>query len=167
MKIRIAGYSSNEGSRVFEILEREELEKIIDSIDRQEIFWQTFDKARGFHFSGDAYTYVDARDGEIVTRWQQEGVIDHPWDSFYEIVICSLKTPVREFDTNEYLDEKEIQKFCDSDMTLEEFIRTEYGPDEFERRTENIIDFYACKFGVDWDFIKEQLDNLYSNSRHV
>ena len=167
MKIRIAGYSSNEGSRVFEILEREELEKIFDSIDRQEIFRQTFDKARDFRFSGDAYTYVDARNGEIVTRWQQGGAIDHPWDSFYEIVICSLKTPVREFDTNEYLDEKELQKFYDSDMSLEEFIRTIFGPDEFERRTENIIDFYAEFAGVDWDFIKEQLDNLYSNSRHV
>ena len=165
MKVRVSGYSSSEGFRIFEILERETIEEIISNLDQSDIFYRTFDKAQGYHFSGEAYTYVDARNGEIVTRWQQQGMIDHPWDSFYEIVICSLKTPVREFETNEYLDDEELQKFCDSDMTLEEFILTEYGPDEFERRVQNIIDFYACEFGIDWNFVKEQLDNLYS--RHV
>jgi len=161
MKIRVRGYSSNEGSRVFEILERETIEEIISNIDQSDVFCRTFDKAQGYHFSGDAYTYVDARNGEIVTRWQQQGTFDHPWDSFYEIVICSVKTPVMEFDTNEYLDEKELQKFYDSNMSLEEFLLTEYGPDEFERRTENIIDFYSQEFKIDRNFIKEQLDNLY------
>lgn len=165
MKIRVSGYSSNEGSRVFEILERETIEEIISNVDQSDVFCKTFDKAQGYHFSGDAYTYVDARDGSIVTRWQQQGMIDHPWDSFYEVVICSIKTPVVEFDTDAYLDNEEMEKFCDSYMSLEEFIRTEYGPDEFERRRENIIDFYACEFGIDWNFVKEQLDNLYS--RHV
>lgn len=161
MKIRVSGYSPNEGSRVFEILERGELEKIIDSVDQPEIFCRTFEKAQGYHFSGDAYTFVDARDGKIVTRWQQQGMIDHPWDSFYEVVICSIKTPVVEFDTDAYLDNEEMEKFCDSYMSLEEFLLTEYGPDEFERRTEAIVDFYSHEFKIDWDFIKEQLDNLY------
>lgn len=164
MKVKIYGYSQNEGYRVFEILDREQLEEIIDAVDREEIYRQTFEKARRYHFSGDAYTYVDARDGKIVTHWQQKGTFDHPWDSFYEIVICSIATPVRDFETNKYLDtsdKEEMQKFYDSELDVEDFIRTEYGEEELERRIQNIIDFYACDFGLDFDRIKEQLDNLY------
>ena len=44
-KIKINGYSRSEEIRIFDILDREELEKRIDDVDPYEIYKQTLEKA--------------------------------------------------------------------------------------------------------------------------
>jgi hypothetical protein len=162
VKIKVAGYSQNEGSREFEILKKEKIEKIINNIDMEEIWKRTFKKANGYT-SGTAYTYIDTRTGKIVTSWLQQYNELHPWDSFYEIVLCSIKTPVFDFEAKDLLDEEEQKDFFSQDnyIDIEEFIRGKYGDEELEERIEEAIDWYACEFVPDWDNIENQIINLY------
>lgn len=165
-KVKIAGYSLNEGSRVFEILDREEIEEIIDTLSPAEIYRQTFEKAQRYSFSGDAYTYADARNGEIKTRWMQLNTFDHPWDAFYEIVLCSIKTPVEPLSDEDLInwdDKDEVQAWKEvyPSISAEDFILERYGQKELDDRIENCIWFYASEFDFDDDSIKEQLDRLY------
>ena len=90
--VRINGYSSNEQAREFEILDRTKLEELIDNLSTFEIFKDTFKKADSYMHSGTAYTYIDARTGQINTCWLGQNNYNHPWDSFYEIWLCDLKT---------------------------------------------------------------------------
>ena len=71
--VKISGYSRNEGVREFEILDRKELESIIDELDQAEIYRKTFEKAiKHKGTSGYAYTYISAIDGKIGTVWLQQ-----------------------------------------------------------------------------------------------
>jgi len=172
-KVRISGYSSNEGARIFEILDRKELEKKIDEIleevGKDEIYRKTFDKAWGYSFSGTAYTYVDARDGELVTSWLQQNNFLHPWDEFYEIVLCTVSSPVEEPYDDDLLDATEYDEFREwqneTGGDVREFFIDKYGEEkgekEYQERIDNWIEWLATEFDIDWENIQRQLDELY------
>lgn len=163
VNVRISGYSRNEGSRIFEVLSREEIKKILDELDSSEIYKQTFIKANGYNFSGTAFAYLDVTDGKIKTAWIQSNNFEHPWDSFREIILCTIKSPVEEFTEEDLLDENEMKEFekVKYNITVEDFIINKYDKKELYNRIDNVIDCYSQEFKLDWDNIKEQLDNLY------
>ena len=164
MKIMVNGYSRSEGAREFEILDREVLENMIDDLSTSEIFRKTFRMAEGYSHSGTAYTYIDARDGSIHTCWIGQNTMNHPWDSFYEIWLCSLTTGAGaiDLDTPEHLldinDDDEMSRWREFDGSLREFL----GDEEYEKRMEVAIDWEAIEFGFDWEDIERQLDELYA-----
>lgn len=170
-KVKIHGYSINEGYRVFEILDRKQLESIIDELDQAEIYRRTFDKAMGYSFSGTAYTYVDARDGELVTSWQQQNNFLHPWDEFYEIVLCTVSSPIEEPYDDDLLDTsgKEYDEFHEwqneTGGDVREFFIDKYGEEkgekEYQERIDNWIEWLATEFSKAFD-IDAQLDRLYA-----
>ena len=169
VKVTISGYSVNEGTRTFEILDREEIEEIIDNLDFIEIYEQTYDKASGYSASGCAYTYVDARDGKVVTRWQQDGQYDHPWDSFYEVVVCTIDTPIFEFRDEDLIGEYEYNKYrklldAGEISSPEDFIEKTMGEEELIFRTNEAIRWYASEYEPDWEYINFQLHRLYKKS---
>lgn len=63
---------------------------------------------------------------------------------------------------DELLDWDEQEEFRDYNGTLEEFITEKYGEEELQNRIENAKDYWALEFNFDCDYIKEQLDYLYS-----
>lgn len=172
--VKIRGYSRNEGVREFEILDRKQLEFIVNELDQAEIYKKTFEKAMGYSFSGTAYTFVDARDGELVTSWLQQNNSLHPWDEFYEIVLCTVSSPVEGPYDVDLLDtsgkEKEYDEFHEwqneTGGDVREFFIDKYGEEkgekEYQERIDNWIEWLASEFNIDWDNIKEQLDHLYS-----
>ena len=166
MKILVSGYSRSEGVREFEILEREELESIIDDLSPAEIFQKTFDLARGYIHSGTAYTYLDARDGGIKTCWLGSNTFNHPWDSFYEIDLCLLTTGsgAIDFDTVEYLldtcDPDEMKRWREFNGSLRDFL----GDTEYEKRMENAIAWEADEFQFNEEELNRQLNELYTKA---
>jgi len=164
MKVKINGFSYDE-VREFEILEREKVESILDEIEPADIFRSTMEIALGYFHSGTAYTFLDARDGKIKTSWLGSNSFNHPWDSFYEIVLCRLETGSGriDLDTAEMLlERKEQEEYKNYSGNIREYLTEKYGKDEYKERIENAIDYLCDDFEVDWDDIKEQLNNLYS-----
>ena len=163
-KVLIDGYSSSEGVREFDILELQELQSIIADLSEFEIFSQTWEKASGYYHSGSAYTYVDARDGEVYTTWQQNNTHDHPWDSFYEIVVCSLTTGAGALDVEdeEHLldddDPQEMKRWREFRGSFLEF----FGEEEYQERMDNAIEWEAEEFEFDWEGISDQIRRLYA-----
>jgi hypothetical protein len=159
--VKIAGYSSNEGTREFEILEREKLEELINNLSPFEIYKDTFQKADNYMHSGIAYTYIDARTGMINICWLQSNNFNHPWDSFYEIWLCDLKSGDQKIDLNTpdniLAIGEEFEKWREFNGTLEEML----GEEEYQERYENAIDGEAIEFSFDWENITEQLNELY------
>ena len=163
VSVKIPGYSSNEAPRIFRILPREEIEKIIDNIDDAIIWRITYQTATNMKHDGTAYTYVDARDGSICTGWLGENNFQHPWDSFSEIWLCALKSgsDMIDLDTpDELLDEDEQIDYVGYDGSIRKFLE-ERGED-YEERFENAIDWHASEFRIDMDAIAKDLDKLYS-----
>jgi hypothetical protein len=120
--------------------------------------------ADGYSHSGTAYTYIDARDGSIHTCWIGSNSFNHPWDSFYEIWLCSLVTGAGaiDLDTVECLldagDPDEMKRWWEFDGSLREFL----GDEEYKKRMEVVIDWEATEFEFDWQDIGRQLDELYA-----
>lgn len=165
--VKISGYSRNEGVREFEILEREQIEAIIDELDQAEIYRKTFEKAKEFEGeSGVAYTFISALDGKIGSSWLQQNNFNHPWDDFYEIILCSLETDYQNMDFNnpEYLlaDNEEHEEFRKFEGIAEEFVLEKFGKEELNERYDNLLDWLATEFKFDYSDIKEQLDYLYA-----
>ena len=165
--VEISGYSENEGTREFEILAREEIEKVIDNIDTKEIYKRTFKQADNVGMTGTAFTYIDAQTGEIKTSWIQQNWQEHPWADFKQIWLCTVKIPAFEFENSDILNDEEMEKFekwqeeRDIQGTLEKFVEEQLGKGEFEKRYEDWIDWLAQESEMDWENIKEQLDELY------
>lgn len=165
--VKISGYSSNEGVREFEILDRKQLESIIDELDQAEIYRRTFEKAKAYEGkTGTAYTFISAIDGKIGTVWLQQNNFFHPWDDFDQIILCRLETDYQNMDFNdpEYLlaDNEEYEEFIEFEGNAEDFIIKKFGQEELNRRYENLVEWLANEFEFDWDNIKEQLDHLYT-----
>lgn len=162
IKVQISGYSRSEGTREFEILDREALENMIDDLDPADIYRRTFRMADGYSHSGTVYTYIDARDGSIHTCWIGSNSFNHPWDSFYEIWLCHLTTGTGaiDLDTVECLldtgDPDEMKRWWEFEGSLEEFLGEEY-----EERKENAIEWEASEYSFNWEHIRLQLDELY------
>lgn len=161
-RVTIPGYNSTEEPREFEILEREELEKLIDELSPSEIYKQTFEQARDMQHSGTAYTYIDARDGKLNTCWLGQNNFNHPWDDFYEIWLCSLKTGQQMIDLDTPEDilatDEEWEQWNEFDGSLEEML----GEKIYQERFENAVDWEATEFEFDEEHIKLQLDGLYN-----
>jgi hypothetical protein len=153
--------------REFEILDREVLEEKIEELDAADIYSQTFRKMREYGHSGIAYTYIDARNGEVNTCWLGSGTQNHPFDSFYEIWLCSMKTGDNALDiyTPEMLlDEDEQEDYTENyidEIDVETYIIDKFGKEELEQRIEDLIGVLAVEFDLDYEDIKEQLDELY------
>ncbi len=164
--VKRSGYSCNEGVREFEILDRKELESIIDELDQAEIYRKTFEKAiKHKGTSGYAYTYVSAIDGKIGTVWLQQNNFNHPWDDFDQIVLCSIDTNYQSLDFNSpefLLDDDEQEEFLDFEGTAEDFVAEKFGQEELDERYENLLDWLATEFQLDYSDIKEQMDRLYA-----
>jgi len=164
-KVRISGYSSNERSRIFEILDREEIEEIIKDLFTPEIYQKTMDKALGYYFSGTAYTYIDARDGEIYTDWIQQNNELHPFDDFYRIILCGITTPVDEPSEDDLLDSSELDDYLkweeENYGSAKDYITETMGEKELEERYDTWIEWLAQEFELDLDSIERQLDDLY------
>lgn len=166
LKVRVSGYSSNERARIFEVLDKEELEKKIEELDSREIYRMTYDMAQRYSFSGTAYTYIDAQSGEVVTTWLQQNHELHPFDSFYEIILCSIDTPVMDYTEEDLLStEEEYEEYYEyrrkEGKGIEEYLEEKYGEEELNDRIENALDWYADEFSFDEYWIQEQLDSLY------
>jgi len=156
-KVKIYGLSSSE-SRIFEILDRKTLEEKIEELDQREIYERTVKKAYEYNMSGSAITYIDARDGSVHTYWLQANQFNHPYDNYYQIVLCTVNSPL-DFDIRDFFEnEEEEERYRESKLSLEEF----FGEDEYQYRLENIFDYWANEFEFDWQKINEQLDGLYS-----
>lgn len=161
MKIKIGGYSASEGAREFEILSREEVEDIIDDLSTGDVFRATFERANGMSHSGVAYTYVDARNGEIRTTWLGQGTQNHPWDDFYEVVVCRLTTGAGALDLD---NPDDILYSVDECAVWEEFggsLEGFLGTEEYRRRMEVVVGWECDEFALDHDDISRQLDELY------
>ena len=152
--------------REFEILDREVLEEKIEELDVSDIYSQTFRKMLEYGHSGSAYTYIDARNGDVNTCWLGSGTENHPFDSFYEIWLCSMKTGDNALDiyTPEMLlDEDEQEDYAENyvDEDVETYVIDKFGKEELKQRIENIIDVLGVEFNLDYDDITEQLNELY------
>ncbi len=165
MKIMVNGYGSQEPAQEFEILDREALEKIIDNSSPSQIYRQTFEKAYGYTHGGTAYTYLDARDGSIKTSWLGSNTFNHPFDSFYEIWLCSLTTGASAIDLDtpdDLLDDEEQHELRDYSGSIRDYLDEKHGTEEYEKRMENAIDWEAMEWEMDGEKIQEQLKELYS-----
>lgn len=152
--------------RKFEILDRDVLEEKIEELNETDIYSQTFRKMREYGHSGTAYTYIDARNGEINTCWLSSGTENHPFDSFYEIWLCKLETGDKSLDINTpemLLDEDEQEDYAENyvDEDVETYVIDKFGKEELKQRIENIIDVLGVEFNLDYDDITEQLNELY------
>lgn len=153
--------------REFEILDREVLEEKIEELDVSDIYSQTFRKMLEYGHSGSAYTYIDARNGDVNTCWLGSGTVNHPFDSFYEILLCLLETGDKSLDINTpemLLDEDEQEDYAENyidEIDVETYIIDKFGKEELEQRIEDLIGVLAVEFDLDYEDIKEQLDELY------
>lgn len=173
VKVKIAGIG-NDGMQEFEILSREKLEELIDELSEAEIYQKTYKEAKDWQLSGNAYTYIDARNGKVVTTWIQQNNYLHPWDNFYEIILCNIGTPTPDIlleDLIDITDDKEYKEFVQyADETgnkIEDFIIEKYGEEELQERIENIIEYYSLEFSFDFDEIRDQLDELYNKQAGI
>lgn len=153
--------------REFEILDREVLEEKIEELDAADIYSQTFRKMLEYGHSGSAYTYIDARNGDVNTCWLGSGTVNHPFDSFYEILLCLLETGDKSLDINTpemLLDEDEQEDYAENyvDEDVETYVIDKFGKEELKQRIENIIDVLGVEFNLDYDDITEQIDELYN-----
>ncbi|HAX17360.1 MAG TPA: hypothetical protein DCY00_02025, partial [Actinobacteria bacterium] len=124
--VKIPGYGQSEGFREFEILTREDLEEKIDDLNISDVFRDTFEMANSYMHSGTAYSYLDARNGKIFTSWLGSNTFNHPWDSFYEIWLCDLKSGDQKIDLDTPEDilsnDEEWAAWREFDGSLEEYL---------------------------------------------
>lgn len=150
--------------REFNIIEKKELEEKLSNISSEEVFKNTMKLAERHRFSGEAYAYLDAETGTIEYGW-----VKHPFDSYKEIILCRLETPIESFDERDLLDEKELDDYyeeTDGYISPEEYIEEHWGIEELENRIENVREAYAWTFSIDWEEVRRQVDELYENVVH-
>jgi hypothetical protein len=154
--------------REFEILKQNILDEKFETIDEFDVYSRTFRKMREYGHSGTAYTYIDARNGEVNTCWLGSGTQNHPFDSFYEIWLCKLETGDQAIDINTpemLLDEDEQEDYEENyvdEIDVETYVIEKFGKEELKQRIENLIDVLGIEFNFDYDDITEQIDELYN-----
>lgn len=159
----ISGLNTNEEKEI-EILRRSKVEKLIEDIDTFDVYKKTFEEANGYSFSGTAYTQLNVQTGKIETIWLQNGTYEHPFDSFPEVVLCAINSPIFDFEPKDLLDEfsSEYEEFQNqNDLSPEEFISKKFGDKELEERIQTAIRWYANEFELDDEKIEKQLDEIY------
>lgn len=166
-KVFIRGLSEDE-RREFEVMDREQLEKMINDLDWEKIYKATYYEALGWTMRGRVITYIDARNGEIETYWIGQNAYKHPFDDFYEIVLCEMETVMSEPDAEEYLDNKEYEEYIEGLYDKWEDLKmyaTIKGIN-LKERLEDIIEYYATDVEpMNYNWIKKQLDDLYRHAK--
>lgn len=165
VNVLIQGLNASE-KKEYEVLDRDTLMEKIDNVDWQEVYKATYKKAEGYTFGGRALTYIDARDGELKTYWIGQNSYNHPFDDFYEIVLCSIPTQMESPADIEFLNQDEYEEFQEG-LSNEKWDSLKKYADEknidLDDRKDNIIEYYASEIDMDWDKVTEQVDNLYEN----
>lgn len=110
------------------------------------------EEADKYTFSGRAITYIDALTGNMGTYWLQQNTYDN---DPYEIVLCSIETPL-DIPSDDFFESKEEkQKYEKSDLSLEEFLG-----DKYNDRLNVIFDEWSYDYEFDYEYIEEQLEKL-------
>lgn len=168
MKVSIQGLNKQE-KREFNIVEKEVLEEELMNISSEEIFINTMKLAEQYRFGGEAYAYLDAETGNIEYGWMQQNQYLHPFDSYKEIILCKIETPIESFDERDLLDERELDDYyeeTDGYISPDQYIEEHWGIEELEDRIENVREAYAWTFSIDWEEVRRQVDELYENVVH-
>ena len=135
-------------------MNKEKIKQKIDSLWACDIYKQTIEEADKYTFSGRAITYIDATNGNIGTYWLQQNTYDN---DPYEIVLCSIETPL-DIPTDDFFETKEErERFFKSELSLEEFLG-----DKYATRLEIIFDEWSYDFEFDYEYIEEQLKKLFN-----
>ena len=161
-------YGRNKEKSIFAI-ERKVIEEIIDELDTAEIYKMTYEEAKGYSFAGTAYVVLDVTDGRIFTRWLMQN--NYMMDDFGEIVLCSINTPLESLTENELLDDGELREFhnyiydnWDEYSGIEDYIIEKYGNYSLKERKSDYIDWLSSEFELNYESIKEQLDDIYKRA---
>ena len=132
--------------------QKQKIKQIIDNLWPCDVYRQTIELANKYTFSGQAITYIDALTGNIGTYWLQQNTVSN---DPYEIVLCSIETPL-DIPSDDFFESKEEkQKYEKSDLSLEEFLG-----DKYNDRLNVIFDELAYDFELDYEYIEEQLEKL-------
>ncbi len=134
-------------------MNKEKIKQKIDSLWACDIYKQTIEEADKYTFSGRAITYIDAINGNIGTYWLHQNTYSN---DPYEIVLCSIETPL-DIPTDDFFESREEQqRFEESELSLEEF----FG-DKYNDRLNVIFDEWSYDFEFDYEHIEEQLEKLF------
>jgi hypothetical protein len=159
-------YGRNGEKSIFAI-DRAVIEELIDDLDAAEVYKIAYEEASGYSFSGTAYAILDVTDGEIFSRWLMQN--NFLMDGFGEIVLCSINTPLETPTENDLLDDAELtefHKYIDEHeyRSIEDYIIEKYGDDSLKERKSDYVDWLASEFVIDYNKIKEQLDEVYNRA---
>jgi hypothetical protein len=161
-------YGRNGEKSIFAI-DRAVIEELIDDLDAAEVYKIAYEEASGYSFSGTAYAILDVTDGKIFSRWLMQN--NYMMDDFGEIVLCSINTPLETLTENDLLSDEELtefHKYIDENWNeyngIEDYIIEKYGDDSLEERKSNYVDWLASEFEIDYERIKEQLDEVYNRA---
>lgn len=140
---------------------------MIDDLDAAEVYKIAYEEAIGYSFSGTAYAILDVTDGEIFSRWLMQN--NYLMDDFGEIVLCSINTPLETPTENDLLNDEELtefHKYIDEHeyRSIEDYIIEKYGDDSLKERKSDYVDWLASEFVIDYNKIKEQLDEVYNRA---
>ena len=134
-------------------MNKQKIEQIIDNLWPCDVYRQTIEEANKYTFSGRAITYIDALTGNMGTYWLQQNTDSN---DPYEIVLCSIETPL-DIPTDDFFESKEEQqRFFKSELSLEEFLG-----DKYNDRLNVIFDELAYDFELDYEYIEEQLEKQF------
>lgn len=164
--ILVKGHSWNEEPREFTILSRPDLEAIMDKLGASEAMSLGLKEAYGWE-NGKVYVYLDARTGELRTMHLDSSTFEHPFDSFYEIILCTVRYPLDIPNSDYYTDDKEATEHLASAIGVEEWIETNYGKNEFGFRLSNVFDGWSIDAEFDDQDIRRQLDELYAKQNNA
>lgn len=159
-------YGRNKEKSIFAI-DRAVIEEIIDELDTAEIYKMAYEEALGYSFTGTVYVVLDVTDGRIFTRWLMQN--NYLMDGFGEIVLCRINTPLESLTENELLDDGELREFhnyiydnWDEYSGIEDYIIEKYGNYSLKERKSDYIDWLSSEFELNYESIKEQLDEVYN-----
>ena len=135
-------------------MNKQKIKQIIDNLWPCDVYRQTIELASKYTFSGRAITYIDALTGNMGTYWLQQNTYDN---DPYEIVLCSIETPL-DIPSDDFFESKEEkQKYEKSDLSLEEFLG-----DKYNDRLNVIFDEWSYDFGFDYEYIEEQIEKIFN-----
>ena len=136
-------------------MNKEKIKHKIYNLWACDIYKQTIEEANKYTFGGRAITYIDAINGNIGTYWLLQNTYSH---DPYEIVLCSIETPL-DIPSDDFFESKEEQqRFFKSELSLEEFLG-----DKYATRLEIIFDEWSYDFELDYKYIEEQLEKQFVN----
>ena len=135
-------------------MNKQKIKQKIDSLRPCYVYKQTIEEADKYTFSGRAITYIDALTGNMGTYWLQQNTYDN---DPYEIVLCSIETPL-DIPSDDFFESKEEkQKYEKSDLSLEEFLG-----DKYNDRLNVIFDEWSYDFELDYEYIEEQIKKIFN-----